>query len=259
MAAKDVATMDIVKALAGVPLTVFAVIGGASGNLLFAGLAALPPAVLVTYETIGKSLQNGKFKMQEDKPLEFSAPWGWESDLPSWKRLCDEIELLLPDILRRLEQVLKQKQGQVAQQTIQQAFTEILANELRRTWLPDDDQRRLVAKYLTPYILQTMNQVLVPLIEQIRKEADSSNLHDIRDDIRELHDTFIPSRLHDEDMLRLRQQYFEALCKQKMLDFKGINYADITRPVYCQRCELVSPNMRRLSVKVDRNLKKKEC
>src|SRR5947209_7021857 len=158
MTEKHVATIDIAKALAGVPLTVFAAVGSASGNLLFAGLAALPPAILVAYDTIKGSLQAGKLNMQEEKPLEIPAPFGWKSDIPSWKSLCAEIEQRLPAILQRLEQRLKQERGRVTEQIIQQAFSDALADELLYTWLPADE-RRQVAAYLTSFVLATMNQI----------------------------------------------------------------------------------------------------
>src|SRR2546425_3739057 len=129
------ATIDIIKALAGVPLATLAAVAGASGNLLFAGLAALPPAAIAAYDTIKKSHQAGKLKTQEEKPLEIPALLGWkESDIRSWKNLCAEIELCLPNILRRTEQRLKQQQGPATEQTFQQVFIEALIDELRSTW-----------------------------------------------------------------------------------------------------------------------------
>jgi hypothetical protein len=63
MSERNSATINIIKTLAGVPLTTLAAVGGASSNLLFAGLAALPLAVLVAYNTIESSKQAGKLTM----------------------------------------------------------------------------------------------------------------------------------------------------------------------------------------------------
>jgi hypothetical protein len=232
MSEKYTATIDVTKALAGVPFGVLAAVGAASGNLLFAGLAALPSTVLAAYDTIKNSRQARKIGSQEEHLLEIRAPFGWkESDIPAWKDLCASIEQCLPSILRQVESLLKQKQGPVTEEGFQQIFLDALVDELRYTWLPTLEDRRRVATYVASPLLGAMNQTLTPFIEQMRREADSRKLHEIGDDIRGIHDAFIPPKLSDEEMIRLRQGYFDAICREGMLDFKGISHHDMTRPV----------------------------
>jgi hypothetical protein len=72
MAKKKVAKIEFAKVAAGISFATLAAIGGATGNIAFAGLAAIPAASLASYETLRDQL--GWFKTQKEKTLEIPAP-----------------------------------------------------------------------------------------------------------------------------------------------------------------------------------------
>ena len=68
MPEKNVARIDVVKAVAGVSFTTLAAIGGTTGNPVVAGLSALPAAGLASYDIIGQ--QFARLKTRKEKTLE---------------------------------------------------------------------------------------------------------------------------------------------------------------------------------------------
>ncbi len=63
-------------------------------------------------------------------------------------------------------------------------------------------------------------------------ERTASGIATLSNDVQFLVNRYVPSQVSDEDIRKQNQQYCKQLYDQwKMLDFKGIQYADINRPV----------------------------
>lgn len=121
------ATINITKAIAGISFASLAAIGSASNNMVFAGIAALPAAVLASSATLGSILS--KFRSQQEKVVLLDQPSWWASDIRSWQNLCSEIENHLPHILQVMAEQLQKETNFVSTQMIQQTFIEAVTFE----------------------------------------------------------------------------------------------------------------------------------
>lgn len=80
-ARKNLAKLDMLKAIASVSLTTLAAIGGATGNPLVAGLSALPAASIASYDIIGSQFL--KRKGSKEQFLELPPPPWWTDGIQS--------------------------------------------------------------------------------------------------------------------------------------------------------------------------------
>src|SRR6266704_898705 len=236
---KKVAKIDIVKAIAEVSLTTLAAIGSSSGYPLL-GLAAIPAAGLAAHNALGDQL--ARLKSQKENYLEIPPPHWWEHDIRSWQNLCAEIEHHLPHILELIKEKMQQEQQVMTREVVRQIFIEALAVE-HLTWEHDVEQKRRVGEVLAGPILQKLDEVLQPVIEQIQQEGaliderrTAQNTEQTVRVLEQIHEQVSsvakPHALNDEEIATLRKQYYEALYKYwMMLDFKGIMRVDMNRPI----------------------------
>lgn len=174
MAEKKVATLNITKALMGVSFATLAAIGSASGNLLFAGLAAVPAAGMTAFDTLGPVF--AKQKAKKDELLELPMPPWWTGSLPSWEGLCAEIGEHLPDILRAMAKHLQQERGVVTTPVIRKVFIDVLADE-PLIWESNPQERRHIAEYIATPVLEKSAAVLKTVIEPIREDTTLTDIH----------------------------------------------------------------------------------
>jgi HEAT repeat protein/energy-coupling factor transporter ATP-binding protein EcfA2 len=237
---KKVAKIDIVKAVAGVSFTTLAAIGSSTGHPLLAGLAAVPAAGLAAHNALGDQL--ARLKSQKENYLEIPSPPWWPHDIRTWQNLCAEIEHHLPHILEIMQEKMQQEQRVMTREVVRQIFVEALALQ-HLTWEHDVEQKRRVGEFLAGLILQKLDEVLQPVIEQIQQEGalidERSTAQNTEQTVRvleQIHEQVSsiarPRALNDEETATLRKQYYEALYRQwKMLDFRGIMRVDMNRPI----------------------------
>src|ERR1700732_3487203 len=96
MSEKKGAIINVSKALMGVSFAALAAIGSASGNMLIAGLTAVPAGVLAVEPILAK------LKSSKEELLELPVPPWWTSDGITWNNLCTEIGDHLPHILQAM-------------------------------------------------------------------------------------------------------------------------------------------------------------
>jgi len=168
MAEKKVATLNITKALMGVSFATLAAIGSASGNLLFAGLSAVPIAGMTAFDSLGSVF--AKQKSRQDELLELPMPPWWTGGLPSWQGLCSEIAEHLPDIFKAMAKHLQQERGVVTTMAIRRIFIDVLVNE-PLIWGSDPQERRHIAEYIATPVLEKSAAVLKTVIEPIREDT----------------------------------------------------------------------------------------
>ncbi len=182
MPKKKVAIIQVGKALAKVSLTALAAVGGASGNLLFAGLSVLPLSVLDAYDAL---IKDESPKTYEEEQLELLAPTWWDSDARSWENVCTEIGDCLPKILRllRVRLELEKKRDVIIRSKVQQAFIDLLIAQ-HLTWVTDKDKGKL-AEYVAPLLLEKMEGIIEPIIERIRRETFYLEIHEVSQNTQE--------------------------------------------------------------------------
>lgn len=171
MADKKVGAIDVGKALMNVSFVVLAAAGGASGIVPLAALATVP---LAASQAVGPLL--ARFRPRQDDSLEFPVPIWWNEPIASWQGLCKEIETRLPDILNAMARRLQKEQGVVTRQVVQQAFIDAFSNE-PLVWESDPQQRRRIAEYVAPPLLQKISDMLKAIVEPIRQETALVDIH----------------------------------------------------------------------------------
>jgi len=137
---------------------------------------------------------------------------------------------------------MQQEQQVMTREVVRQIFIEALAVE-HLTWEHDVEQKRRVGEFLAGPILQKLDEVLQPVIEQIQQEGaliderrTAQNTEQTVRVLEQIHEQVSsvakPHALNDEEIATLRKQYYEALYKYwMMLDFKGIMRVDMNRPI----------------------------
>src|SRR5437016_148172 len=148
MPKKNVAKIDIIKAIAGVSFATLAAIGGCTGNPLIAGLSAIPAAGLASSEAIGHQLQISKSKHQKKTDLELPSPPWWTHDTRTWQNLCAEIENALPHILESMRERMQQEQQVLTKEIVRQIFIDALTSQ-HLTWEYDSEQKRRVGELIS--------------------------------------------------------------------------------------------------------------
>ena len=174
MVEKKIAVLNITKALMGVSLATLAAMGGASGNLLFAGLTAAPVAGMAAVETLGPVL--ARQKGRRDEVLELAMPPWWTSGLPAWQGVCAEIADHLPDILRAMAKRLQDERGVVTTMAIRKIFVDVVTRE-PLVWESDAGERRHIAEYIATPVMEKSAAVLKTVVEPIREEAMLTDMH----------------------------------------------------------------------------------
>jgi hypothetical protein len=155
-------------------LATLAAIGSASGNLLFAGLSAVPVAGMTAFDTLGSVF--AKQKSKQDELLELPMPPWWTGGLPSWQGLCSEIGDHLPDIFRAMAKRLQQERGVVTTAVIRKVFIDVLADE-PLIWESDSRERRHIAEYIATPVLEKSAAVLKTVLEPIREDTALTDIH----------------------------------------------------------------------------------
>jgi hypothetical protein len=121
MSRRNVATIDIVKILGGVSFATLVAVGSASGNLLFAGLSALPAAILSASDTISTYID--KLQSNKQDMLELPVPQWWTSDTRSWQNVCVEISNHLPAVLQSMPERMRKESKIKTMDIVQQILS----------------------------------------------------------------------------------------------------------------------------------------
>ncbi len=243
MSEKKTATLNIGKALLGVPLVALAAAGGASSIPWLAALAALPPAILATSDTVGVLIGKLKLHFNDQETLKIDAPRSWTRGTQAWQEVCAESIDNLPAILRKLPDFLKNdgrfKTIEVVRQDLIEVFVAFPFASTR-----DLREKRIVAGILAPHILQKLGEFLNPIIEQIKQDESWRNIDQIAEYtketveiqktavevLREMRDKDKVHIADTEEIASLRQQYRDTLYERwRMLDFKGIMHVEMNR------------------------------
>ena len=226
---KDLAKIDMVKAIAGVSFATLAAIGGASGNPMIAGLAALPAAGLSSYRLIDD--QFNKLKSQNEKYLELPPPHWWTRDNRSWQELCTDIEHIIPQTLEAMQKRLQMEQRVITKDIVRQNFIEALVAQ-HLPWQPDFEHKRLIGEFIATPVLQKLDEILEPVIGQIQQEGalidhrktalhTEKTVQTLEKIYQEMSKSQKPQASSEKDFSSLRKQYCEALYNRwKMLDFR---------------------------------------
>jgi len=242
MPKKNVAKINIVKAIAGVSFTTLAAIGGATGNPLIAGISSLPSAGLASSEIIGDQLQIMKSKLQGEKYLEIPQPDWWAHDIRSWQNLCAEIENHLPQILENMQKRMQEEQRVLTRDIVRQIFIDALTAQ-HLTWEQDSEQKKRAGEFIAAPILQKLDEVLQPTIELLQQEGSlrdrrrtaqntEQTVHILEHIHERLSSASKPRSFRDEEIAAIRRQYCDTLYQRwRMLDFKGIMHIDMNRPI----------------------------
>lgn len=241
MSEKKVATLNVWKALSGIPLAAFAAWGSATGNPWLAALLAVPAAGWATSDTIGDLLDKLRPQERSEHLLELPIPFWWKDSIPFWEGLCAEIGDHLPDILRSMDRRIQSIQGVLTMQIVRQIFIDALADE-PLIWVSTADERRKVGESIAGPLLKKMDEVLKalrPLIEQRQRETLLVDVHAIAGNTEKAVNVLIgmreaskPQILSDKEIAHLRQEYCHTLHERwKMLDFKGIKHVEMNRPM----------------------------
>jgi TIR domain-containing protein len=165
MSEKKAAILNISKALLGVSLTTLAAIGSATGNVVLAGLTALPGASLAALDQLGPQLSR-----KHDEQLELPMPPWWTRDAASWQNTCATIEQQLPAIMTKVAAQLRATQSVPTTALVRQRFVDEVAQVLP-SWDVSPQERGLVATSVTPPILEHSALVLKQVIDPVRDEA----------------------------------------------------------------------------------------
>jgi hypothetical protein len=174
MEKKSRAVLNISKALMGVSFAALAAIGSASGNLLFAGLSALPAAGLATTETLGSLFTSSRTK--KETLLEVPIPNWWTGNAASWQAVCATIENRLPTIIDSLAESLRKEPQGPTNQVVQRAFVHELTLQMP-VWDVSAQERSLVAEYMAPQLLKKIVEELESILAPIREEAILKDSH----------------------------------------------------------------------------------
>lgn len=169
MPEKYVAILNIGKALAAIPLVALAAWGGATGNPVLATLLAVPAAALSSSDTVGSQLAKLKSHKDDWEQFRLAAPDWWPSDSHLWENICREIIDQLPTILQDMTERMHREQRVKTIEVIIQIFTDALMAQ-HSTWVFETNERRKIAEFVAEPILQKLNDILGPVVEQIQKE-----------------------------------------------------------------------------------------
>jgi len=245
MPEKYVAILNIGKALAAIPLAALAAWGGATGNPVLATLLAVPAVALSSSDTVGSQLAKLKSHKNDWEQFRLAAPDWWPSDSHLWENICREIIDQLPTILQDMTECMHREQRVKTMEVITQIFTEALMAQ-HSIWVVDTNERRKIAEFVAKPILQKLNDILGPVLEQIQKEEAlidghntalntekiATSVEKTTDILQEWREATKPHTLNDSELLCLHQEYCNKLYENwKMLDFKGIQHSDMNRPI----------------------------
>jgi hypothetical protein len=176
MAERKAAIINISRGLLNVSLATLAAVGGATGNLFIAGVAAIPQALASS--GILKTLLEKK----QEELLELPVPPWWtdEPQVQSWQAVCSSIENRLPKIIEGVEESMRKETSYPSSSVIKRIFAESVAQQLS-PWEVKPQDRSLVAGYVTPPLLEKSAAVLKAAIDSTREEALAKLLAKIAD------------------------------------------------------------------------------
>lgn len=162
MPERKTAIINVSKGLLGVSLTVLAAAGGATGNVLLAGAAAVPGAIL-TSGLLGPLLDKKK-----EESLELPAPPWWGHGEKEWLAVCSDIEAHLSSIVEDAIKHLQRADEIPTASRLHQTFeAEVLQKLPIRVAIRD---RVLLTSYLTPLLLEKSSQVLQNALTSLQEE-----------------------------------------------------------------------------------------
>lgn len=174
MPKKKASVIDIGKAITQISFTTLAAIGSATGNVLFAGIAAFPSAILTAFDSFKKEDEKHN---QKGESVVLLAPTWWSTDVRSWDNLCEEINTQLLDILKQLFDEIQKEKDVITVDKIYQRFSDILMSK-RLSWVTDEDKKR-VAEYIAPLILENIDKAFNKKIESILMYRLHLDIHNI--------------------------------------------------------------------------------
>jgi len=185
----------------GVSFTSLAAIGSASGNLLFAGLSALPLGILTASDTLVQLFRDSF--AQKEEILELQKPAWWTTDIRAWQDACAEIETHLPHVLQHMAEQLQRAQSVVTMDVVRQQFIDALMAE-PLTWASSPEDRQRIGEYIVIPLFQRIDEALNPLIERLQREGLLEAVNTIAKNTGEMTD-MLGELLFGEPLNRLRQ------------------------------------------------------
>src|SRR5437016_6082972 len=143
MSDRKAATINVSKGLLNVSLAALTVVGGATGNPLIAGAAAIPQAVA------SSGILKPFLEKKQEEYLELPVPpwWSGEPQSQSWQEACSTIEYRLPEILKGVEERIRKETGYPSSSDIKRIFVEQVIQNLS-PWEVKPQDRELVAGYI---------------------------------------------------------------------------------------------------------------
>lgn len=176
MQERKAAIINVSKGLLNVSLATLTAVGGATGNPLVAGAAAIPQAL--TSSGILKPLLEKKQEEHLELPI---PPWWTEGpQSQSWQTVCSSIESRLPEIIKGAKERIRKETSYPSPSDIKRIFAEQIAQHLS-PWEVKSQDRQLVAGYVTPPLLEKSAAVLKAVIGSTREEALAKLLIKIAD------------------------------------------------------------------------------
>src|SRR5258708_6232320 len=166
MVERKAAIINISKGLLNVSLVTLSAIGGATGNPLLAGAAAIPQAVA------SSGILKPFLEKKQEEHLELPIPpwWTGEPQSQSWQTVCSSIEYHLPEVIKGVEDRLHKETSYPSSTAIKQIFIEQVAQQLS-PWEIQPQDRDMVAGYVTPPLLEKTANVLKTAIDTTRQDA----------------------------------------------------------------------------------------
>jgi len=161
---RKAAIINVSKGLLNVSLVALSAVGGATGNPLLAGAAAIPQAVS------SSGILKPFLEKKREEHLELPIPPWWTGEPQSWQTVCSSIEYRLPEIIKGVEDRLHKETSYPSSAVIKQIFIEQVAQQLS-PWEVQPQDRYLVAGYVTPPLIEKTTQVLKMAVDTTRQDA----------------------------------------------------------------------------------------
>lgn len=234
MTDKRIGVIDVGKAIMNVSFTVLAAIGGASGNIPLAALAAIP---LAATQTVGPLLARSTSK--QDQVLEIPLPSWWTESNAAWQGVCKEIEDHLPDILRNMTRRLERTNGVTTDQVVRQTLIDAVTDE-PLVWEWNPEARKKIAEYIATPLMQKMSEMLKAIVDPLRQQTMLVDIHDTAGSTAET--VAVLERIYDE--LRIQRGQETSLSNKVPLPSPQDTPPEPIAPVSVQKITDTTPTPR---------------
>lgn len=166
MSERKTATINMSKGLLDVSLATLAAIAGATGNAPVAGLATFMQA------TLASGFLKPLLEKKREEQLELPVPrwWTMEPQYQSWQAVSSSIESNLSAILKGVEENLGKETTYPSSDTVKRLFIQQVAQYLS-PWEVNQQDRQMVAAYVTPLLLERTSNVLKEAIDTARQDG----------------------------------------------------------------------------------------